>query len=632
MKEYKDIIIGSVEAGKQEYCDLAMKIHDNPELAYNEVKASAWTAEMLREKGFRVETGLYGMPTSIRAEWGSGHPVIGLLAEYDALPSLSQKQSTVHDPEVEGGPGHGCGHNLLGTATLAAAVAMKEDLETSGLSGTVVFYGCPAEEVLTGKPFMARGGAFKELDVALAWHGGGMNMVHVGIAGGINSAIFHYKGKASHASGSPWLGRSALDACELLSVSANYLREHIPDKSRIHYSYKEAGEAPNVVPDKASVWYYVRSLSRDSIESIYDRLVDAAKGAAMATGTELEVEYLGGCYNTQPNIVLSDVLYDVLANELPPIEYTEEEKAMALALAKTSDRYKEGYDPLPTGVMPNTYYESSGSFDLGDVQHIVPCALVSTLTWPGLTGNHCWQATCCTGNGIGLKGMLQGAKAMALGAARMFRDPSIVEKAQEEFRKMMNGAEYRCPVTEDVPVPQPEPVKNEGFLALAEERYSCRKFSTKAVEQDKLDAILKAAQLAPTAVNYQPQRLLVIRSEEGLGKLKKCTRYTFNAPLAIVTCYDSEACWKRGVDGKSSGDVDAAIVMTHMMMEAQQLGLGTTWVGSFDPLVLCGEFNVPSEYVPVGILPIGYPAEDAVPSPMHTRRKERSETVFFEEF
>ena len=632
MNDYKNTIINSIDSRKQEYYDLALKIHDHPETAFNEVKACAWMAQALREYGFDVETGVYGVPTAIRAVWGSGHPVIGLLAEYDALPGLSQKQSIVHDPAVEGGPGHGCGHNLLGTATLAAAVAMKEDLEESGLPGTVVFYGCPAEEVLTGKPFMARGGAFRELDLALAWHGGGSNMVHVGIAGGINSAVFHYKGKTAHASGSPWMGRSALDACELLSVSANYLREHIPEKARIHYSYKEAGEAPNIVPDKASVWYYVRALSRESIEEIYGRLVEAAKGAALATGTKLEVEYLGGCYNTQPNIVLSDLLYDVLANELPPIEYTEEEKNMALALAKTSEQYQEGYDPLPTGVWPNTYYESPGSFDLGDVQHIVPCALVTTLTWPSVTGNHNWQATCCTGNGIGLKGMMQGAKAMALAAARLYRDESLVAKAKEEFTKMMGNTIYRCPITDDVPVPAPQTDQEDSFLELAEKRYSCRKFSPAQVEEEKLNAILKAAQLAPTACNYQPQRLLVIRSKEGMEKLKKCTHFTFNAPMAVITCYDSTADWKRGCHGKASGETDAAIVMTHMMMEAASLGIGTTWVGSFDPEALRREFGIPAEYVPAGILPAGYPADDAEPSAYHSNRKALQETVFFEHF
>ena len=452
--DYRQNIIDAIDSKKDYLEDLALRIHANPETAFNEVKASAWMAEALKENGFEVETGLYGMPTSIRATWGKGHPVIGLLAEYDALPGLSQKQSITFDPVVPGGPGHGCGHNLLGTATLAAALGMKADLEKNGLEGTIVFYGCPAEEVLTGKPFMARGGAFKELDMALAWHGGGGNMVHCGISGGINSAIFHYHGKTAHASGSPWKGRSALDACELLNIGANYMREHIPDKSRIHYVYKEAGEAPNIVPDNASVWYYVRSLSRESIEEIYDRLVSVAKGAAMATGTTLEIEYLGGCYNTHSNGPIADVTYEEMC-KLPPIEYTDAEREMAVALASTSEDY-DGRDPLPTAVYPNRWYESSGSFDLGDVQHIVPCGLVSTLTWPGVTGNHNWQATCCSGNSIGLKGMMQGGKVVALTAARFFRDPALLEAAKEDFAKMMNGKTYKCPITDDVPVPQPK--------------------------------------------------------------------------------------------------------------------------------------------------------------------------------
>ncbi len=630
--DYKQLIIDSVNSKAAYYEELAMKIHEHPETAYNEVKACAWMAEALKENGFEVEVGLYGMPTSIRATWGSGRPIIGLLAEYDALPGLSQKQSTVHDPVVEGGPGHGCGHNLLGTATLAAAVAMKADLEENKLPGTVVFYGCPAEEVLTGKPFMARGGAFKELDLALAWHGGGINMVHTGIAGGINSAIFHYQGKAGHASGAPWLGRSALDACELLSVGANYLREHIPDKARIHYSYKEAGEAPNIIPDKASVWYYVRSLSRESIDDIYGRLVDVADGAAKMTGTKLEVEFLGGCYNTHSNSVVSDLLYNCL-KELPPIEYTQEERDMAVALAKTSPRYN-GDDPLPTGVRPNTWVESSGSFDLGDVQHIVPCGLVSTVTWPGITGNHNWQATCCCGNGIGLKGMLQGAKVLALAAGHAFREPEMLEKAWDEFRKMMGDKKYVCPIPDYVPVPQPvaeeEPVND--FLALAAKRFSVRKFADKPVEPEKLAAILKAGQLAPTAKNLQPHKVLVIDAPEAIEKLKGCTQCTFGAPLFLMTCVDHGQVWVRPFDSKDEGDVDASIVHTHMMLEATEQGLGTCWVGMFDPAAARKAFNIPDHIEPVALLPVGYPAEDAEPSPRHAVRKPLDETVVHNTF
>ncbi len=642
--DYKQLIIDAIDSKKDYYCDLAMKIHDHPETAFNEVRACEWLSEALRENGFEVETGLYGMPTSIRATWGSGHPVIGLLAEYDALPGLSQKQSAVHDPVIEGGPGHGCGHNLLGTATLAAALGMKADLEASGLPGTIVFYGCPAEEVLTGKPFMARGGAFKELDLALAWHGGGVNMVHYGIAGGINSAIFHYKGIAGHASGAPWLGRSALDACELLSVGANYLREHIPDKCRIHYSYIEAGEAPNIIPDRASVWYYVRGLSREQIDDIYGRLVETAEGAAKMTGTQLTLEFLGGCYNTHSNKVVSELLYDVL-KELPPIEYSEEEREMATALAKTSPRYK-GEDPLPTGVFPNTWYESSGSFDLGDVQHICPCGLVTTLTWPMVLGNHNWQATCCTGNGIGLKGMIQGAKAMAIAAGRAFREPEIIKAAWEEFDKVIGRDSYKCPIPDDVPVPQPvydEKSEQDGkapkqkkearsFLKLAEDRYSVRKFADRPVEQEKIDAILRAAQVAPTAANYQPQKILVIRAPEGIEKLRGCTRYTFNAPLFFLTCIDHDQVWVRGQDLKDGADVDAAIVHTHMMLAAEDLGLGSTWVGSFDPAKIRAAFNIPEDIEPIALLPVGYPADDAEPSPLHSKNKPIKELVVYDSF
>lgn len=450
--EYVQRIQEYIDSIKAVPLELAAFLHENPETAYHEVLACERIAAILRENGFETQTGLYGVPTCIRAQWGQGHPVIGLLAEYDALPGLSQKDVPYRSPAVPGGPGHGCGHDLLGAATLAAALAIKNDLTENGLPGTVVFYGCPAEEVLTGKPFMARGGAFRELDIALAWHGGGADSAHCGIVGGINSAVFHFTGKAAHASGSPWEGRSALDACELMSVGANYLREHIPEKARIHYVYKEAGEAPNIVPDTASVWYYVRSLSRESIESIYDRLVKVARGAAMMTETELNVEFMGGCYNTHSNSVLVDTYTDVLKTELPPMEWTQDELALARELVLSAGK-ECPVSPLAAEVCDPVWYEGPGSFDVGDVQHIVPCGIVSTATWPGEVGNHCWQAVVSCGSSIGRKGMLRGAKVLALTAARFLRDGELTEKARREFDEMMGGNSYRCPVPPEVPVP-----------------------------------------------------------------------------------------------------------------------------------------------------------------------------------
>ena len=451
-------IIDAVLKEQDNLNDIALKMYEHPETAYNEVKACAWLSEALEKYGFKVEKGLYGMPTAIRAEWGSGHPVIGLLAEYDALPGLSQTQDTFKHAAVEGGPGQGCGHNLLGVCTLAAAIGMKADLEKSGLPGTVVFYGCPAEEVLTGKAFMAREGAFTELDLAFAWHGHSKNTISLGMGGGLNSATFHFKGKTAHASAA-WAGRSALDAVELMNVGANYLREHMTPNSRVHYVYKEAGVAPNIVPDKASVWYYVRSQYRWQIDELYGRLVNIAKGAAMMTDTEVEIEFHGGCYNTMSNKTIADVFAEVYP-EVPAAEYTEEELAIADALNATMPEYehKKPEEPIHTGFIykPEEYKITPGSSDVGDVEHIVPGIMINTASQNILGVNHTWQTTCCSGNGIGLKGMIRGGIWMALAAAKFYRDNSLVEKAWETFKADLDGETYSCPIPKEVPIPQPQ--------------------------------------------------------------------------------------------------------------------------------------------------------------------------------
>jgi len=273
--------------------ELAAKIWENPEIAFQEVKACQWTADVLKKEGFEVEKGYAGVPTALRGVWGSGKPVIGFLGEYDALADLSQQIKTVKEPAEEGAPGHGCGHNLMTPACIGAAMGLKKEMEEKKLKGTIVVYGCPAEEVLTGKAFMARGGAFRELDIAFSWHPGTNNMLNLGIMAALNSAVFHFKGITAHAGAYPFNGRSALDAAELMNVGANFLREHVPDITRIHYAFTEVHGAPNVVPDRASVWYYVRALSRDTVVEVYERLIKVARGAAMMTETEVEVEFMG---------------------------------------------------------------------------------------------------------------------------------------------------------------------------------------------------------------------------------------------------------------------------------------------------------------------------------------------------
>lgn len=440
---------------------MRMDMWNNPEGAFREYKACEWISSYLKEKGFEVEVGVGGVPTAIKATWGKGHPVIGLLGELDALPGMSQKVCTHKEPAVEGGYGQACGHNLLGVAHVGGAIGIKAELEASGKEGTVVYYGCPAEEVLTGKGFMARGGAFDGLDMCIAFHPSAMNSTSLSVSNGLNSAVFNFKGITAHAGGDPYNGRSALDAVELMNVGANYLREHVKSDVRIHYVITNGGMAPNIVPDRASVWYYVRAPKRELVNEVYERLVKVAKGAAMMTETEVEIDFKGGCYETMNNKVLVDVMYETL-KETPQDPWTEEEIAFAKALNEASEpNWTQRIemtgltrdDHLFTGVAPVRGGVGGGSTDVGDVQHICPGVFFNTACYALGVPGHSWQIAACTGSSIGEKGMTMAARAMALCALKVIEDPQILAKAKEEFDASMGGKKYICPVPDEVPVP-----------------------------------------------------------------------------------------------------------------------------------------------------------------------------------
>lgn len=440
--------------------ELAKRIWDNPETAYKERNASMWTAELLRNEGFIVETAYAGVPTAIKATWGEGKPVIGFLGEYDALPGMSQKLKTEKDPVVPGGAGQGCGHNLLGVAHVGAVIGMKKEMVEKNLKGTIIYYGCPAEEVLTGKPFMARGGGFNEIDMSIAWHPGTRNSITTGTMTALNSAKFHFYGRTSHAGGDPHNGRSALDSVELMNVGANYLREHVTSDVRIHYVITEGGVAPNIVPDKASVWYYVRALSREAVEDTYNRLVEIAKGAAQMNGTQMKVEFFGGCYNTMQNRVLVDLIHDTMQEIDRPV-YTKDELEFAESLNKVSANYDKflSMGLIPEGVQllntvdPIKNDNGYGSTDVGDVQHIAPGVMFNTTTSNAGAAGHSWQITACSGSTIGMKGMIYAAKIMAVAGIKVLEDQSILEKAKKEFDKKMNGKKYVNPIPDYVPIP-----------------------------------------------------------------------------------------------------------------------------------------------------------------------------------
>ncbi|MCR6669632.1 MAG: amidohydrolase, partial [archaeon YNP-WB-040] len=330
----KDIALKWIEENKDKIIFLSDKIWEYAELGLEEYNSSKLLADTLEEYGFKVKRGIAGMPTAFVAEWGSGKPVIGILGEYDALAGLSQKRVPWREPLVEGAPGHGCGHNIFGAATAAGAIALKIAMEKCKMEGTIKYFGCPAEETLIGKVFMAREGVFEGLDFAINYHPSSFNTVSLGSTNAMNSARFHFYGRASHAGGSPEAGRSALDAVELMNVGVNYLREHVIQDARIHYIIEKGGDQPNIVPPYARSWYYVRAPEREQVEEIYNWILDIAKGAALMTQTQYKVEFITGCYNMIQNKTLAMTCLKVM-REIGAPKFSKEDYEFAKKIHET---------------------------------------------------------------------------------------------------------------------------------------------------------------------------------------------------------------------------------------------------------------------------------------------------------
>jgi aminobenzoyl-glutamate utilization protein B len=442
--------------------ELSDRIWENPELGLHEVTSSAVLADALEADGFHVERGLAWMPTAFTATYGEGGPVIGLLGEFDALPGLSQARGVPERrPVVENGPGHGCGHNLLGTAAAAAAMAVKRAIERGEVRGTVRFYGCPAEETLVGKVFMVKAGLFRDVDCALTWHPGTVNGVATGSSLAMNSAKFTFHGVSAHAAAAPDRGRSALDAVELMNAGVNFLREHVPATTRIHYVITDGGLGPNVVPNRAQVWYYVRAPKRRDVEEIYARVLNVARGACLMTDTTHEVRLLCGCYDTLPNRVLGDLMHANLTAIGAP-RFTEEERELARKLQATvgeeavakavANLKKRGAEVIATdlyeGIAPQSGFgePGGGSTDVGDVSHVVPTAQVRCVTAPIATPGHSWQNVVAAGSSIGQKGMRFAAQVLAATCCDLMREPALVERARSEFREATAETPYVSPV------------------------------------------------------------------------------------------------------------------------------------------------------------------------------------------
>ncbi len=456
---------------------LADAIWGYAELAYEEEKSASALIDALKKEGFAIEEGIAGMPTAFTATYrvGSGKPTVGFLAEYDALSGLSQCAATPEcEPVVQGGAGHGCGHNLLGAGCYAAAVAVKEYLVREKKDGTVIFFGCPAEEGAGAKQFIARAGYFDDVDFAYTWHPASINEVGSRSSVAIMGANFIFDGVAAHAGAEPHLGRSALDAVELMNVGCNYLREHMIDAARIHYAYSDpGGTAPNVVQSHAVIKYEVRAPKVSQVDELFARVVDVARGAALMTGTEMRYEITMAFSDYRANRVLGAVV-DRCMQELGAPDWTEADYALAkrflhtyprqtligirekLAAYFEPDTLDDVLDkPLDNTIHPFQPLEagySSGSTDVGDVGYATPTVMLHVAT--ACLGNvgHSWQNTAFACSDIGRKGMLRAAEMMTLATIRTMDAPEIIEKAKAELKRK-NGGKYRCPLPEYVTPP-----------------------------------------------------------------------------------------------------------------------------------------------------------------------------------
>ena len=448
---------------------VAKDIWDHPQIALQETYASELLARELEADGFSIEWGAGGMSTAFVATWGSGDPIIGFLGEYDALPGLSQTVSAEREAIDQGGPGHGCGHNLYGTACMGSVMALKRAMEREGVGGTIRYYGCPAEEQVVGKVLMARDGVFDDLDAAITWHPGSTNLVWNGSSLALNSFKVNFHGVASHAAAAPHLGRSALDGVMLMDVGMNYLREHVIPEARIHSVVTSGGEAPNVVPAFAQVWYYIRAPEREQVDAMYERVLDIARGAALMSGTTHDIEFIAGCYDVLPNNTISDLMLKNMQT-VDDLAFTAEERRFARQLQATfPDKAVQGaFDRMRKSTQKDTINESienplwtqvlphadvglpvEGSTDVGDVSWITPTGQITTCCWPLGTPAHSWQMVASSGSSIGSKGMLFAAKAMAMTGLDLLRNPDLLEKAGAEFEEARGGVTYKSALPDE---------------------------------------------------------------------------------------------------------------------------------------------------------------------------------------
>ncbi|MFS4447830.1 amidohydrolase [Maribacter sp. 2307UL18-2] len=449
MSKNKKAITASVEKHKAELIKISDAIWAAAETAFEESESSKILADYAEKNGLTVERGVANIPTAFTATYGSGKPVISILGEFDALPGISQKASPVKEPYEEGAAGHGCGHNMFGTSSLAAAIAVKELMEAGKLKGTIKFLGTPAEEKFFAKVWMVEAGLWDDVDVNLSWHPSAGIEADVQTGLSLIDFIVEFHGQTAHASADPWNGRSASDALELYTSGINYYREHILPSSRIHYHIQDGGQVVNVVPDYAKLWVRVRDPKRSKMLPTYERVKAMAEGAAIMANVDYEISLVSGIYETLVNRSGGEIMQNNL-ELLGPISYTEEETAFGKAIQKATGKPEVGMDSQIYPLKETEENPGGGSTDVGDVSWNVPNINLGVTVAPKDTPWHSWAVVACGGMSIGHKGMIYASKALGMTAVDLFENPKMVTEVKEEF-KMRKGDEVYKPMIDGPP-------------------------------------------------------------------------------------------------------------------------------------------------------------------------------------
>ncbi|WP_340074868.1 amidohydrolase [Leptobacterium sp. I13] len=438
----KKAAIASIENHSDALIELSDQIWAAAETAFNENESAKLLADYAEENGFKVERGVAGIPTAFVATYGSGKPVIGILGEFDALPGISQKAVPIKDPLVEGAAGHGCGHNLFGTGSLGAAIAIKELIEQGEIKGTIKFFGTPAEEKFFGKLWMVREGLFSDVDVCMDWHPSAETKADVQSSLALVDFTVEFYGQAAHASADPWNGRSASDALELYTTGINYYREHIKPTVRIHYHIQDGGQVVNVVPDYSKIWVRVRDTKREGLMPVYEHVQKMANGAAIMANVDYKISLVSGIYELLVNRTGGKAMQENL-ELLGPIKYTEEETTFGKKIQEATEKPMVGMDSAIRPLEETLEHPGGGSTDVGDVSWVVPTIRLGVTTAPKDTPWHSWAVVACGSMSIGHKGMKYAAKALSMTMLDLYEDPKLLKAIKEEFKNRKGDAIYK---------------------------------------------------------------------------------------------------------------------------------------------------------------------------------------------